>query len=479
MVEQYNVIVIMCDELKAKALSCYGNQQCITPNIDELSLKGLRYEHAYTVHPLCVPARISLWTSLYSSSHGCMNNQTLKPADIPHAFSTWKAQNYKTGLIGKNHCFTRYDIDTFFDVWCEIEHVGLVKSSKPKGMRWVRPEENINLAQEERKRIHAHNHDFTYLATDYDLRDYSTGLVGAQTEEFIKENKNNPFALWVSFPDPHPPYELPRKYYSMFDPEAIELPPNAFTDISDKPERMHILSSILSVEASELKKFLAAYYGMVKFIDDEIGRIIRAVRSSGIEERTIIVFTSDHGDFAGEYGLIAKGGMFFDSLNRIPLIFTYPGCKNKGYIEKRPGSIIDIVPTIFQLQGINVPENIHGQKLPLSANDQGREVVFSEYGAQGRPFRMDDYDSLNNKKGRAALIESVEKRESEGSRKMVSDAHYKYVHDPMGDIDELYDLLKDPWEMKNLADLAEYKHVKKKYYSILKEKFFCSEETSF
>ena len=149
--------------------------------------------------------------------------------------------------------------------------------------------------------------------------------------------------------------------------------------------------------------------------------------------------------------MTCKGGVFYDALTHIPLVVSWPGQIPDGQIDESMVSLIDIVPTLLQLQGIPPAPSMYGRPLPTVTDAPPREVVFSEYGAGGPPFTMDDLRALPEPYGRKALIRSLQWREAEGRRKMVRTREYKYVHDPMGDIDELYDLTKDPWELRNVV----------------------------
>ena len=129
-----NVLVIMTDQQKATASHLYGNTFCQTPSMERLAEEGVLFEHAITPHPLCVPARVSFWTSQFPHTHGARRNQTLMPTDAIHAFQLWKATGYHTGLIGKNHCFDSADDLALFDTRCEISHGGLPKDSVCRGL---------------------------------------------------------------------------------------------------------------------------------------------------------------------------------------------------------------------------------------------------------------------------------------------------------------------------------------------------------
>jgi arylsulfatase A-like enzyme len=451
-----NILVIMTDQQKATASHLYGNTFCETPSMARLAEEGVLFEHAFTPHPLCVPARVSLWTGQYPHSHGARRNQTFMPASATHAFQIWKEAGYCTGLIGKNHCFERTEDVALFDVWCEISHGGLPENAEIKGMTWYRPAEAVQAAHALRRTMPAQNPRFAYATSDYPLEDYSTGLIAGQAVRFLGQHRDEPFALWVSFPDPHEPWVAPERYAAMYPPEQIELPPWREGEFDERaPERNRVLHQMLGVTNDALGDvygLLGVYYGMVRFIDDSLGQIVGALEDLGLRERTIVVFCSDHGDFMGEHGMQCKGGAFYDCLTRIPLIVSWPGQIPSGREEDSMVSLIDIVPTVLQLQGLPVPRSMHGRGLPAVTHAPSRDAVFSEYGAGGPPFRLADLAKLPRPWGRQTLIQSLQWREAEGRRKMVRTREWKYVHDPMGDRDELYDLRQDPWELENVVD---------------------------
>jgi len=467
-VDRPNILLIMSDQMKATASHLYGNTFCQTPGLEKLAQEGVRFQHAFTPHPLCVPARVSLWTGQYPHSHGARRNETLMPAEARHAFKIWREEGYGLGLIGKNHCFSEPSDLALFDVWCEISHTGIPRGAVNKGMEWPRPSESIAQAHSVRNNMPSISPRFSYAASDFPLEDYSTALIARQTEIYLERHacgaeRNRPFALWVSFPDPHEPYEAPRHYFDMFPVERIQLPPwreDEFAAESTKgafsvaPERNRVLNRMLGMEDDRIEDIyglLAAYYGAVRFLDDGVGQIMAALERLGLRENTIVVFCADHGDFSGEHGMQCKGGVFYDALTRIPLILSWPGHLPQGLVDDSMANLVDVVPTLLRLQGLKVPRNMHGQPLPTVTDAAPRDAAFAEYGAGGPPFSMGDLNALPRPYGRRALIRSLQWREAEGRRKMVRTRHWKYVHDPMGDGDELYDLAADPWELYNRA----------------------------
>jgi arylsulfatase A-like enzyme len=186
-----------------------------------------------------------------------------------------------------------------------------------------------------------------------------------------------------------------------------------------------------------VKELLAVYYGMVRFIDDGLGQILDTLERLGLRQKTIVVFCSDHGDFMGEHWMQAKGGTFYDCLTRVPLVVAWPGHIPMGVEDTSLVNLVDIVPTLLQLQGLEVPPAMHGQFLPTVTDTPPRAPTFAEYGAGGPPFRLTDLEKLPKPLGRQSIMQSLQWREAEGRRKMVRTQRWKYIHDPMGDLDEL------------------------------------------
>ncbi|MFC1763774.1 sulfatase [Planctomycetota bacterium] len=459
--EKPNIIVIMCDQLKATASHLYGNSFCKTPNLGRMADEGTLFENAYTPHPLCVPARVSLWTAQYPHTHGSRRNQTLMPPDAAHAFKQWKALGYKNALIGKNHCFRTPKDLSLFDVWCETVHHGPVKRP-PRGMDWVADPANAIEAYATTVKNMNQSPRFGYAITEYPATYYSTGLLTAQALQFLAENKEQPFALWLSYPDPHEPYIAPKRYVDMI-PEDVPLPSRRPGEFAGKevPERSRVLYEILGMDddrEEHIRNQLRVYHANLKFIDDGVGRILDALDTQGLRDNTIVVFTSDHGDFAGEHNMTCKGGLFYDCLTRVPLILSGPGIP-KGIRDQSMANLVDIVPTLYRLVGIDIPRTMTGKPLPTITDEPPRTATFSEYGCGGPPFTMGDLARFGQTSGRKALVRSLNWREAEGRAKMVCTRQWKYVYAPANGADELYNRQNDPAEQTNLVSDPAYKSV--------------------
>jgi arylsulfatase A-like enzyme len=456
-----NIVLIMSDQMRATASHLYGNPFCETPALGRLADEGVLFEHAFTPHPLCVPARVSLWTSQYPHSHGCRRNETLMPGDALHAFQLWEDAGYRLGLIGKNHCFETAEDRARFDVYCDIRPDVL-----PRGMDWFRPPEGRAAVRDAIRRRPRQSPRFSYAVTDLPPEDHATGLIAGQAVRFLERHGDAPFALWVSFPAPHEPWVVPRRYAELFPSDRIQLPPWREGEFAgpEVPERNRVLYQILGVEEDPLADVygvVGVYHGMVRFVDDGVGQIMAALARLGLREDTIVVFCADHGDFMGEHRMTCKGGVFYDCLTRVPLIVSWPGAVPQGERDDSMVSLVDIVPTLLRLQGRAVPRSMQGHALPtvVDAAPQDaapqdaapQDAAFAEYGAGGPPFTLADLNALPQPYGRDALMRSLQWREAEGRRKMVRTREWKYVHDPQGDADELYDLANDPWELTNVV----------------------------
>ena len=521
--EHPNVVFIIADQLKATALRMYSDIGIETPALERLAREGVRFENTVTPHPLCVPARTSMMTSRYPHSTGCRRNETLMPAGELHAFRIWKDLGYRTGFFGKNHCFIQRSDLELLDVRCEISHGGLPKAdylgevAGTKGMDWVVPESVINESHATRRDMPDPNNTVSYAVTGHPLEGYSSAAIATQVESFLERHvagddfgasdgpshgESRPFAIEVSFPDPHAPIEVPRKYADMFPPESITLPPtrDGEFDGPEVPERNRVCKQMLSTDDADeqtVREAIAVYMAMTRFVDDSIGQILDKLDALGLRDNTIVVFTADHGDFVGEHRMYGKAGVFYDSLVHVPMFVSWPGGDVPvGATEDAPANTIDLLPTILQLSGVadftispslqagqelasagprmicdtqsdvvnsESLRRLQGHPLPTATVASARPASFSEYGTGGELFTLKMLNDLPISRGTPAVMNSLWAREAEGRRRMVRTKQWKYVTDPMeshkptpGESsarpeDELYDLANDPWELHNVA----------------------------
>ena len=206
---------------------------------------------------------------------------------------------------------------------------------------------------------------------------------------------------------------------------------------------------------------VTAYHANVLHIDKLINRLLDTLEETNQLEETVIVFCADHGDFAGEHQMAAKGGVLYDCLVRIPMIIAAPSLLPQNEVISSPVSLVDIIPTIFALQGLTVPDGLDGQLLKPCPGAKEQTFGFSLYGAGGPAFTDEHLLNMEHQYGHQALFKTVKFREREGDRSMIRNAEWKLVHDPMGDLDELYQLTTDPYEHTNLAYDPAFAAIKK------------------
>jgi choline-sulfatase len=422
-----------------------------TPSLERLAASGIRFDQCYTPHPLCVPARVSFWTGRYPHEHGARTNEILMPPGERNFAQLLREQGYRMALFGKNHCFPPAQEAELFDDRYVFAHAGpdpeiCLDPREAEVTRWIRsghrePGQRVGPA-----RVNPHPAEHC-----------PTAVLERRVVEFLERQEGEqPFCAWVSIPDPHGPLQCPEPYASMHPPESIALPPWREADLDEKMERARVFARMFDyagLSEAQIRFRVSIYYGMIRFIDDAVGRMLDALERRGLAENTIVVFTSDHGDYAGEHRLTDKSSTFVDAMTRVPLIVAWPGHLPTGRIEASPVSLLDVMPTCLGLAGVERPAGIDGRTLPGTGDDPPRRAAFSEYAAGGPRLHVDDALRLLEApwEQETPAVPILRWREAEGHPKMVRWDRYKYVYDPMDEVDELYDLADDPWELTNRA----------------------------
>jgi arylsulfatase A-like enzyme len=475
-----NILLITTDQHRADCYS-FARPDVRTPHIDSLAARGTRFERCYCPGPLCQPARASILTGLLPFTHGVRDNGIDLPDDmIGRGFALQAADlGYRTGLLGKAHLSTqhtfertgrpecRYTMADYYDDWfgpyMGFDHVelfidGPVKwpSWEPPGglhfTRWLyadgRGKKKDALYESGRRPASAAQQ---VHVPDLPVAWHTSSWLGDRASAFIQQHDGtDPFLLWVSFPDPHHPFDAPEPWSEMYDPAAVDLPKHRDLDLPRRPwwheasltgtpqttEEFRRIREQLSRQRKmsdrQLRDITASYFGMISLVDHNIGRILDALAQAGIADDTIVIMTSDHGEFLGDHGLLFKGPMLYDSLTRVALVAAGPGIA-PGRIDRRVVSTVDLAPTLVELCG-GSPEGFHGDSLVATlAGDEGvrmRDLAHIEWGLDASRCGI-DLDL----------------------RTVVSQRH-RYTVDLLSGAGELYDLERDPYEMENLFDAA-------------------------
>jgi arylsulfatase A-like enzyme len=391
MSEKMNVLFIITDQHRADHLSCYGNPIVKTPNLDKLASEGVRFTNAFCTNPMCMPNRATLLTGLYPNVHGVRSNGINLSIDIPTITEALYQRGYHTINVGKPHFnfwtpaykMLPKSAESFEGWLSDKADDNPVKDNFPLpyyGFREVEliaghgnlclghyldnwlEEKAPDLAKRVKNYFHIDNF-FTLFCDSFIPEElYNTKYVEERTiaflERYVKgDYGNKPFFLHCSFPDPHHPVCPPGKYREMYDPKDIELP-KSFHNIKnlyDHPFlgphlRQPIFRGALLRESTEeeVRKFTALNYGSETCIDHSIGQILASLEKLGLADNTMVIFTSDHGDFMGEHGMLLKGPAPFNGVLQIPLIWKVPGI-TKPNISNALISSVDIPKTILNL----------------------------------------------------------------------------------------------------------------------------------
>ena len=467
-----NLLLIQTDQQSAETLALYGNPLVRTPNLERLAERGVVFESAFCNYPACSPSRSSMFTGRYASTIGVhANHMLIRPTEttLPQVL---KENGYQTAIIGKNHAFPNRPaganvagsreqrgcyLRDVFDYVRLAEHGHLVDG--------YRDDPEVKAAHEWAQR-HCWNSPLGHGTNPAPYQKCGTYLLGETAVDYLENRRNpdQPFFLWLSFPDPHTPYQAPEPYASMFDPADVPLPPR--DDLTGKPERQrvaHLMDAMDKADDDLIRRVRAIHYGMIRFIDDALGRVFAKLEELGLTDNTVIVFTSDHGDSMGAHGLIQKHNAFYDSFTHVPFIVSAPGYAGPKRCP-HPVELIDVMPTLLELAGVPVPRGVQGKSLAPYLRGEPfvpREFVVIESGEDGDPIRLSDITVRPEHPFDERYFVWCAYREAWiGKGKCIRTPEWKLNVYANGE-GELYDLRRDPHELRNLYDAPEHASVQR------------------
>ena len=437
--KRYNVLVLTPDQYRADYISCYGHPTIGTTHIDRLAEEGVRFSRCYCAAPLCGPSRISFTTSLRFGEHRRRNYWSCIDYKVPNLVRLLKEAGYWSGMFGKNHLFL---YDQLHQAWDELHEICL--GNRDEHPKYVRSYSAFPL-----------EHDHPYN---------TTARLADEAIDFIHRSPSDrPFLCWVNWQDPHPVYTCPEPYASMFDPADISLPPNWRRQTRDKPRRLEnwrVNSLAHQCTEEEARKAIAMYMGQCRYVDDQVGRIMRFLEESGRIENTVIVFFADHGEFIGDFGVFHKLPLFYECLARIPMVIRYPGGMVSPFVFEGLVEQVDLAPTLLDALGMPVPQSMVGTSLQrqiLCGDGSGRDSVLVEAGLQ-MPTSPGPVPGVNHR--------APSPPNSYGPGAMVRDGRYKLCM-YSDDRHELYDLQNDPYETSNLYGKAEHSGIQQRLTELL------------
>lgn len=461
--QQPSVLLIMCDQLNASVIGCYGGP-VPTPNLDRLASGGVRFTEAACATPFCSPTRASIVTGLYPHRHGIVTNinridypaiggppdETGITADDITTDKLLNASGYSTHHYGKWHLSgdrLPYYPDTYgehHEYAREMAKIFQDIRKRPRNtwMDWYGWALPVEVAPAYRQAISALTGNPRLLEfvakmgrLELPLKQVFDVRVADRTVKRVRSVGRVPFMITCSFNYPHDPNVIPNPYYDAVVPGQIRLPAN-LDHREARFEQDWSRRIVASSGEAGLREFLRIYYASVRLVDDQVGRVLEALEATGRAEDTIVVFTSDHGDMAGGHGMVWKStSAFYDEIVRVPLIIRWPK-RIKPWVSGMAASHVDIMPTLLELTGQPVPGHVQGHS--LAPYLLGRQDA-----SKAPPYRLCERVMREPGKGRKLGPKA------RGSF-MIQGEGWKYYRYPDGE-EFLYHLEKDSGETRNLA----------------------------
>jgi len=409
-----NVLVIQPDQHRGTIMGCAGDEQVKTPNLDRLAAEGIHFTHCVSSSPVCSPFRGTIQTGLYPHTHGVVKNNILLDPSLTTFAEIFAAAGYATGYIGKWH----------LDGGIPEEQPGGFIEPGPRRQGW--------------QQWHGYEKNHEYLDVwEYDQNRKKVPVEGYNWEptwhtdvalDFAKRNRDagKPWVYYIAYGPPHLPEQCLQEFLDMYDPAKFELPP----DVAGK---------LPGDEEQKLRETLQMYYGQVTAIDFEIGRLLGGLKKLGIDNDTIILYTSDHGDRLGSHAEMFGGKLRgksspYATAFRIPLIVRWPNGMRGGRVCDALVNSVDITPTLLALAGFDAPKAMQGDSMAswcLKGRGKRNEAVY--FSASGWRAVWDGC----------------------------------YIFSPVGKYNVLYDHENDPYEMTNLMDSAGHAEVRKRMCGLL------------
>ncbi len=458
-----NVVVIMTDQQRADVSKREGFALDTTPFLDSLASQGSWFDRAYTTMPACLPARVSMLTGRYPSTTRSRTNHNRDDAFYEKdLYEVMREQGYKTALCGKNH--SHIDADRM-DYQFSIGHHG--------GFDDNRSEQEIAFDE--------------YLASlkmrvpakpsPYGAEVQSPfRAVSAATDWIDGLGADDPFFLWLSFPEPHNPYQVPEPYHSMFPLEDLPLTLSDESALGAKGFKYQWLRQIgetaFSDYGEQLIRSRSNYFGMLRLIDDQVKRFVEYLDAKNLRDDTIVIFLSDHGDYVGEYGLMRKGAELPEVLCRIPFFFVGPGIQESDKPHPAHITIADLMPTICEAIGLALPDGVQGRSLwaLLTGKDYPEaefDSAYMEHGFGGLHYSEDDdFDPNEDGLHPGIGFDELNGCSQSGTMRALRKGDWKLIFD-MQERGQLYNLADDPVELVNLYDHPDYADVQSKMLASL------------
>ena len=439
-----NVIFFMTDQHNAGSMGCAGHPNVRTPHLDRIAEQGVMFDRAYCNNPICAPSRISFVTGQYVHTHRIVGNNNFEMDDTnPSTLgAVLRRHGYQTALVGKGHMIQKWDDEAYEHIrYCDLCDADRRDLTKHHYFKYLI---DNGLADMYEDGAAPPGHEIRTKACAIAKLPYEHSVerwTGNETLEFLRgRDTRRPFLLHMSFERPHPRWQPAAEYADLYDPDEIELGPDYVdwweNEWAGRPD--FVMRSIRGRMSRfdnmrEFKKALAYHFALVTCIDMEIGRVLDHLDAAGELDNTIMVYSADHGDFAGDHGTCDKNIGIYESIHRIPFLLRYPGgpqgVRREGMIES-----VDLFPTLCELADVPPPDGMDGESiLPVAeGRGDGRDEAICEWDF---PPPQRYVNALRTRRYRLVFYS----RETGG---------------------ELYDHETDPYEMHNKFDDPEYRDVR-------------------
>ena len=405
---RWNLLIITNDQHRADCLGCYGNSVIRTPHTDRLAAQGVRFSNAFVHAPQCVPSRVRLHTGTYPHVHGVPTNAAPIPESAQTLAKVLNGQGYRTACVGEMPFAPREDTCGFQQVLANNSDYDRFLASH--GLKFPSSEGPFQAKP-------------VPWTDDLD----ETAFFARHAREFLRSNRENPFFLHINFRRPHHPFNPPAPFDQMYAGARF---PASYTkpgEMDNKPPQQKaaleksVGFDLRTMTAADLDRVKQYYYGMISENDQYIGTILGELKSSGLEDRTIVVFNADHGEMLGDHGLLFKGSYMYDAVTQVPLVIRAPGKLPSGTVVDALVEEVDVMPTLLELMGVGPPAGVQGKSLVRLAKDPSaghKQAVFAEF----------------------------------PTIKMARTREWKLVRYNGNRFGELYHLAEDPHELTNLWD---------------------------
>ncbi len=436
-----NILMIMPDQQRADCIGAFGNQSILTPNIDALALKGMKFTNAYVNHPVCSPSRVNFMTGWYPHTRGHRTLTHLIQPHEPNLLRYLKDGGYHVAWAG-----ARGDVFAPGVTEASTHFSGFTTPPKKMGMG---PQHPIGSPLYDAFYHGLRPGEETWL--DFDEACTRTAI------DWLAQKPKGPWCLWAPLIFPHLPFEVEQQWYDLYSPE--DLPKRISSPGSGKPQFHQAIREKLGTDRlteDHWQEIRRVYYAMISRVDHQLGRILDALELTGEADNTFVLYFTDHGEYAGDFGLVEKWPSGLDrSLLQNPLIIAGPGVKPNTTAATFT-EMVDLMPTLLDLADIKVTHTHFGRSLVDVLSDPEakiRDAAFSEGG-----FVTDELNLLEVAKGEYANKANLQHEQPSlvGRAIAMRTELYTYIY-RLYESDELYDRSDDPNETENLIDHPEHK----------------------